>query len=76
MKVEYIYLKSILILSNSLFEKLSTHLSMLKAQNPHFAKHAQPQTEKPRAYKKKSVYILSFGSRSENIEKHRKIENH
>ena len=55
MKVEYIYLKSILILSNSLFEKLSTHLSTPKAQNPHFAKHAQPQTEKPRAYKKKSV---------------------
>ena len=53
MKVEYIYLKSILILSNSLFEKLSTHLSMLKTQNPHFAKHTQPQTEKPRAYKKK-----------------------
>ena len=55
MKVEYIYLKSILILSNSLFKKQRTHLSTLKAQNHQFAKHAQPQTEKPRAYKKKSV---------------------
>ena len=32
---------------------------MLKTQNPHFAKHTQPQTEKPRAYKKKSV--IAFG---------------
>ena len=58
MKVEYIYLKSILILSNSLFEKLSTHLSTHKAQNPLFTKHAQPETEKPRAYKKKKVYSI------------------
>ena len=47
----------ILILSNSLFEKLSTHLSTLKAQNHYFAKHAKPQTEKPCAYKKRNCIL-------------------
>ena len=33
---------------------------MLKAQNHYFAKHAQPQTEKPCAYKKKSVIAIAY----------------
>ena len=58
MTVFNVYLTSILhenytFFSNSLFEKLSTHLSTLEAQNHDFAKHAQPQNKKPRAYKKK-----------------------
>ena len=34
------------------------HLSTLEAQNHDFAKHAQPQNEKLRAYKRKSVLLL------------------
>ena len=55
LKVKYIYLKSILILSIFLFEKLSMHLSTLKAQNHYFAQHAQPQNEKLHANKKKCI---------------------
>jgi len=60
MTVFNIYLTSILLgnytfFSNSLFEKLSTHLSMLEALNHNFIKHTQPQNKKPRAYKKKCM---------------------
>ena len=39
---------------------ISTHLSTFQPQKWDFAKHAQPQPKKERAYKKKKVYSILF----------------